>query len=136
MQLNSLVDTKLRVREAADKRGMSVVLCYTILTVNITMHCVTAKFIPPLLTSEQQEQFVAICQELLHQANDKDDFLTNIVTGDETWFYGCDFKTGKTFLTVDIKIFPETHNSTPNLQKRLGDYNFLQLQGHGTQICS
>lgn len=118
----------------ADERGMSVVLCHTILTVNINMHCVTAKFILPLLTSEQQEQFVAICQELLHQANNKDDFLKNIVTGDETWFYGCDFETGNTFLTLDVKIFPETHKGTPGLLRHLGDYHFLHLQGHATQF--
>jgi hypothetical protein len=39
------------------------------------------------------EQRVAISQELLHRANDEENFLKNIVTGDETWVYGYDVET-------------------------------------------
>lgn len=70
--------------------GMSVALCHTILTEKINTYCITAKFIPQLLTGEQQEQCGAICQELFHQANNEENLLKNIVTGDETWFYECD----------------------------------------------
>lgn len=32
-------------------------------------------------------------QELLDRANDDDNFLKNIITGDETWVYGYDVET-------------------------------------------
>jgi hypothetical protein len=40
---------------------------------------VAGKFVPRLLTDEQNVQHVATNQELLHRANDKGNFLKNIV---------------------------------------------------------
>jgi predicted AAA+ superfamily ATPase len=57
------------------------------------MHRVAEKFVPRLLTDEQKEQHVAISQELLDQAHSDENFLKNIVTVDETWFYGYDVET-------------------------------------------
>jgi hypothetical protein len=51
----------------------------------LNLHHITAKSIPWLLTNNQKEQYVAISQELLYQAN----FINN-VNCDETWVYGCD----------------------------------------------
>jgi hypothetical protein len=58
------------------------------------MHRVAAKFVPRLLTDEQ-EQRVAICQELLLRANDEENFLKNTVTGNEARIFGYDIETEK-----------------------------------------
>ena len=56
------------------------------------MGCFSAKFVPRLLTDDQKENRVGISQELLVNANGNENFLTNIITGDET-VYGYDVET-------------------------------------------
>ena len=53
----------------------------------------SAKFVPRLLTDDQKENRVEISQELLANANDNENFLKNIITGDGTWVYGYDVET-------------------------------------------
>jgi len=48
------------------------------------MRRVSAKFVPRLLTDDQKEYRVEISQELLANANGTENFLKNIITGDET----------------------------------------------------
>ena len=52
------------------------------------MHRVAAKFVPRLMTSDQQAHRVQVCQDL----NDKE-FLSKIITSDESWIYGYDVET-------------------------------------------
>ncbi|KZC08958.1 hypothetical protein WN55_11421, partial [Dufourea novaeangliae] len=49
--------------------------------------------VPKLMTNKQKERRVAVCQELLEMANDNENFLKSIITGDETWVYGYDVET-------------------------------------------
>ena len=52
------------------------------------MHRVAAKFVPRLMTSNQKAHRVLVCQDLLdHSENDKE-FLSKIITSDESWVYG------------------------------------------------
>ena len=48
---------------------------------------------PRLLTDDQKENRVEISQELHANANGNENFLKNIITGDETWVYGYDVET-------------------------------------------
>jgi len=59
----------------------------------LQMHHVSAKFMPCLLTDDQKENRTEISQELLANANGNENFLKNIITGDETWIYGYDVET-------------------------------------------
>ena len=56
------------------------------------MRRVSAKYVRRLLTDDQKENRVEISQELLANANGNN-FLTNIITGYETWVYGYDIET-------------------------------------------
>ena len=47
---------------------------------------------PRLLTDDQKDIRVEISQELLANANGNENFLDNILTGDETWVYEYDFE--------------------------------------------
>jgi len=49
--------------------------------------------VPRLLTDDQKENCVEINQELLAKANGNENFLKNIITGDEMWVYGYDDET-------------------------------------------
>ena len=52
------------------------------------MHHVAAKFVPCLLTDAQKENHVTISQELFDHSNADENFLKNVITGDESWVYG------------------------------------------------
>ena len=52
------------------------------------MRRVSAKFVPRLLTDDQEENRVEISQELFANANGNGNFPKNIITGDETWVCG------------------------------------------------
>ena len=95
-EINTLVraNRHLTVREHAEECGILVGSCYHILTEELKMHCIAAKFVPRLMTSDQQAHRVQVCQDLLnHSENDKE-FLSKIITGDdESWVYGYDMET-------------------------------------------
>jgi len=84
---------RLTVREIADDCGISVGSCDAILTDNLHMKHVCAKFVPPLLTDDQREQRQTIAGDLLERSCEDVQFLKNIVTGDESWVYGYDPET-------------------------------------------
>ena len=65
----------------------------TILTCDSNMHRVAANFVPRLLTPEQKEHRVAICQELCQRALDDPSFMSRVITGNESWVYGYDSET-------------------------------------------
>ena len=84
---------RLTIREVADKVGINIGSCHQIFTERLQLRHVSAKFVPRLLTDDQKENRVEISQELLAIANGIENFLKNIITGDETWVYGYDVET-------------------------------------------
>jgi hypothetical protein len=46
-----------------------------------------------LLTDEQKANRVTVSLELFDCSNAEENFLKNVITGDETWMYGYDIKT-------------------------------------------
>ena len=52
-----------------------------------------AKFVARLLTEAQKENRVTVSQELFDRSNADENFLKNVITGDETWVYGYDVET-------------------------------------------
>jgi hypothetical protein len=75
------------VWETAEEHNILKGSCHDILTTKSEMHWVVSKFVPRLLTQDQRDSHVAICQELLDHATEDEDFLTRIITGNETWVY-------------------------------------------------
>ena len=63
---------RLTVEELAEECGISVSSCHHILTEELKMHRVAAKFVSRLMTSDQQAHRVQVRQDLLdHSENDK-----------------------------------------------------------------
>ena len=81
---------RLTVREVADEVGICIGFCHQMFTEKRQMRRVNAKFAPHLLTDNQKEKSVENSQELLANANGNENFLKNIITGDETWVYWYD----------------------------------------------
>ena len=110
--INTLVraNRRLSVRELAQECGISVGSCHHILTEELKMHRVSAKFVPRLMTSDQQAHRVQVCQDLLdHSENDKE-FLSKIITGDVimvmvmTWKQRSNLHSGRAKHPTDPKM--------------------------------
>ena len=89
-KINTLARTNRRliIREITDGCGISVVSYYEILTANLNIHRVAAKFVPRVMTDDQKTNCVRICQELLDRSDEDENFLSRIITDEETWVYG------------------------------------------------
>jgi len=81
---------RLTVQDVADEVGMSTGSCHQIFTEKLKMRRVSAKSVPCLLTDDQKENWVEIRNCLPMQMVTNENFLKNIITGDETWVYGYD----------------------------------------------
>jgi len=67
--------------------------CDAILTDDLHMKRVCAKFVPHLLTGDQCEQCHTIACDLFERSCEDVQFLKNIVTGEKSWVYGYDPET-------------------------------------------
>ena len=84
---------RLTVRGIVDDCGNSVGSCDAIVTDDLHMKCVCIKFVPLLLTDDQREQSQTIARDLFVRLCEDLQFVTNIVTGEESWVYGYDAET-------------------------------------------
>jgi len=73
--------------------GVSWSSCQRILTENLHMKRVAAKFIPRLLSEDQRANHLDVCREMIDQLKTDPNFLSKIITGDESWCYGYDLET-------------------------------------------
>jgi histone-lysine N-methyltransferase SETMAR len=83
-----LEDRCLTVREIADKVGISTCSSHSIVTEDLHMCRVVAKFVPKLLSQEQQQLCLEVVQDILECASGDPESLKTVFTGDETWVYG------------------------------------------------
>ncbi|PNF42337.1 hypothetical protein B7P43_G03673, partial [Cryptotermes secundus] len=86
-------DRRLTIREVADEVRISRGYANTILTEDLGMRRVAAKFVPKLLSPEQQQLRLEVAQDMLECANRDPEFLKTVITGDESWVYGYDTET-------------------------------------------
>jgi hypothetical protein len=97
-----LDNQRMTIREFSDKLGLSFGLVQPIVTEDLGMKCVSAKFVPKLLTVKQKENQLAVARDLLQCADQDANFMRTIVTGDESWVYG-----------YELEKKPSHHNGRP-----------------------
>jgi len=73
--------------------GIGYGSCQRILTEQLNMHRIAAKFVPKVLTHDQKDSRVAICQELKETVINGPTLLLNIIRGDESIVYAYDPET-------------------------------------------
>jgi DNA-binding Lrp family transcriptional regulator len=81
-------DSRLTIREIAEEVNISFGSCQAILTEDLAMRRVAAKFVPRLLSDDQKSQRLEVCEELKQRIEMEPHFMSRIITGDETWVYG------------------------------------------------
>ena len=80
-------DRRGTIRVITEEVHVGYWTCQRILTEELGMHCVRAKFVPRILTADQMQQRVSVCTELRQLASDDETFLSRVITGDESWVY-------------------------------------------------
>ena len=58
------------------------------LTEDLNMKRVPAKFVPRFLTEDKKNSCLNVCYDLREQAGNNPQILSKVVTGDEIWCYG------------------------------------------------
>jgi len=86
-------DRPRTIRDIAEEVEVGYGTCQRVLTEELCMHRVAAKFVPRILTADQKQQRVNVCTELRQLASDDEMFLSRVITGDESWVYGYDPET-------------------------------------------
>jgi histone-lysine N-methyltransferase SETMAR len=88
-----LADRRQIIQNVCEIVGLSHGTVQRILTDNLNMRPISARFVPRLLSDDQQAHRVSLCRELKQQARDDPNFISNIITGNETWLCGYDPET-------------------------------------------
>ena len=87
----------LTICEVAEESGISKTTCHEILTENLGIHHVAAKFVPHFLGEDQKQNCLDVNKDLVNCANADDNFIKNFITDYETWVYSCDIATKSHF---------------------------------------
>jgi histone-lysine N-methyltransferase SETMAR len=83
-------DRRYTIDELSEVTGVSWSSVQRILTQDLGMRRVAAKFVPRLLTEDQRKSRLAVCQDLKRELENDPNFLSRVITGDESWCYGYD----------------------------------------------
>ena len=83
-------DNRCTIDELAEQVGVSHGSMYTILTEKLHKSKKCAKWVPHLLSEEQKHMRMQLCRTNLQRHRADQYFLSQIVTGDETWVYSWD----------------------------------------------
>ncbi|XP_037509168.2 protein GVQW3-like [Rhipicephalus sanguineus] len=94
-EVNAVVirDRRVTIREIAEEVGISTFSAHSIMTEDLAMKRVAAKFVPKLLTVEQKQLRVEVSKDMLDFTSSDPNFMNTIITGDESWVYGYDPET-------------------------------------------
>ena len=97
---------RLIIRELSVEVRGSYGTCHAILTQDLNMRRVAAKFVLHILTTKQKEWRLSVATNMLQEAESDENFMGQIITGDETWIYGYDPKTKRQSLQWKSADFP------------------------------
>jgi len=84
---------RLTIREISEDLNISYGSVQNILTTDLNMRQVSAKFVPCVLTVEQKQQRLSLSLQLRDCATSDSSFLGNVIMGDEAWVYVYDPET-------------------------------------------
>ncbi|VVC32990.1 Hypothetical protein CINCED_3A005002 [Cinara cedri] len=88
-----LEDRSQTIEEVVEKSGVTWSSVQRILSENLGMRRVAAKFVLRLLTEQQKQGHVESCSSLKEEFQNDPNFFSKIITGDESWCYGYDPET-------------------------------------------
>ena len=84
------VDRRLMVRMIAEELSINKDTVWRIITENRKMRKVCEKMVSKLLSEDQKQQRVTVCQDIIERLEDDPDLLWRVITGDESWIFEYD----------------------------------------------
>jgi hypothetical protein len=93
-----LADHRRTIHDVCEIVGLSYRTVQHILVDNLNMSCISVKFVPRLLSDDQKAHHVSVFRELKQEARDDPNFISNIITGDETCAYSYEPQTKQQLL--------------------------------------
>ncbi len=118
------------IRDIDLQAWISVGSAHKILCTDLGLCKIAAHYVPKLLTQEQKQRHVQICQENLQHVRDEPFLLRHVITGDESWIYSfdpiCKQKASSWVSPTDDR--PQTAVQ-PHSQKRVMMVIFLMMLG-------
>jgi hypothetical protein len=88
-----LADRRQTIHDVCEIVGLSYGTVQRIMVDNLNIRHISERSAPRLLSDDQKVLRVSVCSELKQQARDDPNFISNTITGDETWVYGYDSET-------------------------------------------
>jgi len=88
-----LEDRKQTIHNVCNHVGLSYGSCQHIPVDELNMRRIAAKFLPRLLNNDQRDHWVQVCNELQKAVRHNHNFLSRVITGDESWLYNYDPET-------------------------------------------
>ncbi|PNF17714.1 hypothetical protein B7P43_G07366 [Cryptotermes secundus] len=82
------------------------------------MRRTAVKLVPRLLQNEQKQHRLEVCRELQQQLQEDPNFLSKVVTGDESWVYGYDPESKQQSFDTVEEIQAETQTVLNTLTKK------------------
>jgi histone-lysine N-methyltransferase SETMAR len=117
-------DRRKTIEQVSEETNVSWSSCQRILTEDLRMRRVSAKFVPRLLAEEQKDNRVNVCRDLKQELRNGPNFFTNIVTGDESWCYAYDLvvthHNNRWMLRVGTYAKQHQRRTTPHRMTPLG----------------
>lgn len=86
-------DRRQTIDDVCHRLGLSYGTCQRILADELNMRRIAAKFVPRLLSIDQRNLRIQTCTELQQTVRECPNFLSRVITGDESWVYGYDPET-------------------------------------------
>ena len=77
-------DRRLTVRMIAEELSINKDAVWSIITEKLEMRKVCAKMVPKLLSEDQKQQRVTVCQDIIEHLEDNPDLLRRFIIGDES----------------------------------------------------
>lgn len=89
-----LQDRRVTIRQIVEDTGLSYHVVHNILTTELNMKKLSARWVPRMLTDAHKQARKDICSRLLTwYRHDKENFLARLVTMDESWIHHYDVET-------------------------------------------
>ena len=88
-----LEDRRRTIDDLVNLSGVSWSSCQRILSEELQMKRVAAKFVPHVLTADLKQSRVNACRELKEHLEIDPDLFLKLITGDESWCYSYDPET-------------------------------------------
>jgi len=88
-----LEDRRQTIHDVCNRVGLSYRSCQHILSDELNMRQIGAKFLPRLFNNDQRDHQVQVCTELQKAVRNNPNFLSRVITGDESWLYKNDLET-------------------------------------------